>query len=130
MRLVLATIAILAAVSSIALFGSVRALSAGSRPAQFRIVTTVRGPTNCAVRVTWPQTNEFRFSSSGEAVVEVPALPGSCSWVCFGITVTDGSPYNRKVIEVLRGDRVVQRLSLRQMGRLPTNLSGAKRLSF
>jgi hypothetical protein len=81
------------------------------------------------LRVVWPHTNSFPVSGSGEALVDIPALPRGCSLVCLGIKLQDGSPYNRKGIEVVRDDRVVCRLSLRQIERLPADSAGRRRLA-
>jgi len=123
-------VAILEAVALAAFFGTIYAMQKGSPPKQSRVLVINDQPTNFMVRVVSPRTNEFIVSKSGETLVDVPALPHGCSLVCLGITLSDGSPYNRKVIEVLRDGRIVRRLSLRQMERLPTDASGAKGLAL
>jgi hypothetical protein len=123
-------VAVALALAAAYVFGTALVMSTRSPPVQYRIVVISKQPTNCTIRVTWPHTNEFHVSSSGEALVDVPALPGGCSQVCLGIKLSDGSQYGRKVIELVRDDRVVRRLSLRQMERLPEDASGRRKISL
>jgi hypothetical protein len=130
MRAVLATVAVFVGVAAALLFGTVRAMDKGSPPAQYRIKIGADQPTNCTIRVTWPHTKEFSFSTSGEAVVDVPALPHGCSYVCLGIRLCDGSPYSRKIIQLVRGGQIVRHMSLREVDELPADASGTRRLSL
>jgi len=130
MRSVLIVLASLAAVALVAFFGTIQAMEKGTPPMQYRVVLP-RSSTNYGIRTTWPVTNEFVISKTGEALIDVPALPrGGCSLVCLGIKLTDASPRSRKVIDVLRDGIVVRRLSLRELDRLPPNRSGARKLDF
>ena len=115
------------AVALVAMFGTIQAMEKGSPAAQYK-VHVAGTSTNCAIRVTWPITNEFSVSKTGEAVIDVPALPHGCGLVCLGIRLTDGSPRSQKIIDVLQGGSVVRRLSLRELDRLPLDNSGARKL--
>jgi len=128
MRLALILVT-LAAVALIALFGMIQAMEIGSPPMQYRVVLS-GSSTNYGIRVTWPITNEFALSKTGEAVIEIPALRGGCSLICLGIKLTDGSPRSRKVIDMLRGRSVIRRLSLRELDRLPSDSSGARKMEL
>src|SRR5262249_1638728 len=114
-------LAVVAGIAAVAFFGTVRAMEKGSPAVQYPLIIVTDRPTNCLVRVLWPGTNTFSISANGEALVDIPALPRGCSLVCLGVKLQDGSPYNWKVVEVLRGGRVVRRLSLRQIDRLPAD---------
>jgi hypothetical protein len=129
MRPALIVLAMLVAVALVAMFGTIQAMETGTPPMQYRVVLT--GPsTNYGIRLTWPVTNEFVVSRSGEAVIDIPALPHGCSLICLGVKLTDGSPRSRKVVDVLRDRSVVRRLSLRELDRLPPDSSGARKLEL
>jgi hypothetical protein len=128
MRSVLIIVAILGA-AVIALFGTIQAMEKGSPPLQYRLLLS-GSATNYEIRVTWPITNEFAVSKTGEAVIDVPALPHGCSLICLGVKLTDGSPRTRNVIDVVRSGNVVRRLSLRDLDRLPADASGARKLEL
>src|SRR5438105_10046400 len=107
MRAAFTVLAILVAVALVAMFGTIQAMEKGSPPMQYRVILP-GSSTTYGIRVTWPITNEFTVSKTGEAVIEVPALPHGCSLICLGVKLTDGSPRSRKVIDVLRGGSVVE----------------------
>ena len=68
--------------------------------------------------------SETAVAAGGRVVVEVPAFRG-CSTYLFGfIKIREGHPERVRVIEVLRDGRVVRRLSLRALHRLPLDASG------
>jgi hypothetical protein len=131
MRAILTILAILVAVIATLFFGTNYAMERGSLPAQYRIMLSSDSPTNCVIRVTWwTRTNEFFVSKDGEVLVDVPALPHGCSLVCLGIRLSDISPRNKQIIDVVRDGRIVRRLSLRQLEQLPSDASGTRRLSL
>ena len=128
MRAALTMLVVFASVGFVLLLGTVRAMEKGSPPLQYRLVLSPSRTNGCTVRVTWPRAKEFTMSANGEVVVEVPPLPRACSLVCWGVTLQDGSPYSRKIIEVLSDGRVVRQLSLRQLEQLQSDRRGARRL--
>jgi hypothetical protein len=130
MRAALAMMGVAVAVAVTAHFGIIWAMEKGSPAVQYRVFIATEGPTNYVIRVVWPHTNTFSISTDGEGLIDIPALPRGCSLVCLGMKLQDGSPYNWKVIEVLRDGRVVRRLSLRQIDRLPADTSGRRTLSL
>jgi type II secretory pathway pseudopilin PulG len=129
MRVVLIVVGILVAVALVAMFGTIQAMEKGSPAMQYKVMLS-GATTNYALRVTWPTTNEFPVSKTGETVIDVPALPHGCSLICLGIKLTDGSPRRRKVIDVLKGGSVVRRLSLSELDRLPPDSSGTRKLEL
>ena len=123
------TLLLLAAASAFFLMcGTIRALPKNNLPAQYRLALGAGKAGAYAIRVVSSQTNEFPISPTGEVTIAVPALGRSCSLVCWGITLQDGSPFNRKVFELVRDGHVVRRLSLRQLEALPLDSSGARKL--
>src|SRR6266568_3842555 len=95
----------LVTVTALALFGTVRALPKYNIPAQYRLSVVGAKPGSYFVRVIGSDTNEFPILESGGVTIDVPRLPRSCSWVWFGLTISDGSPINLKAIQVLRDGR-------------------------
>lgn len=124
----LITFSVFIAVAALVLFGTVRALPKYNIPAQYRLLVLGSTPGSCVVRVIGSQTNEFPVAQSGEVTIDVPRLPRSCSWVWFGLTISDGSPSSLKAIHVLRDGRVVRQLSLRQIERLPLDATGTRQV--
>jgi hypothetical protein len=127
MRRLLLMLALLALAAVVACFGTIFAMEKGTLPAQYRLHLSTSA-TNYTVRVTWITTNEFPVSNTGDAVIDIPALPHSCSLVCLGVKLTDNSLRSRKIVEILRDGRVVQRLSVRELDRLVSEGSGTVRL--
>jgi hypothetical protein len=123
MRAALIMLALLAVVAGAACFGTIQAMEKGTRPRHYSLHFTASG-TNCVVRVTWPATNTFLISQAGAAIIDIPALPRGCSLICLGVKLRDGSSRSRKVVDVVRGDRVVRRLSVQELDDLSAKGSG------
>ena len=71
-RPILIIVVMLALVGLVAMFGTIQAMEKGNPPMQYRVLLS--GATNCGVRVTWPVTNEFKVSKTGEAFIDIPGL--------------------------------------------------------
>ena len=64
----------------------------------------------------------MRCSERRRATVHVPAMGPGCSSHLFGvIQVYDKSPVAWRVVHVVRDDKIVRRLSLKQVSRLPVD---------
>ena len=129
MRPALIMLALLAVAAGVAFFGTIQALEKGTRPRQYSLHLRASG-TNYVVRVTWPATNEFPISQTGNAIIDIPALPRGCSLICLGVKLREGSSRSRKVVDVVRGDRVVRRLSVQELDDLSAKGSGTVRLDL
>jgi hypothetical protein len=67
----------------------------------------------------------FPLDENGRANVAVPQFGMHCQLYLFGVLkVNDYSPYKTREIEVLTGDKVIKRLSLDQLSKLPTDDAG------
>lgn len=65
------------------------------------------------------------MAADGRVVFDVPRLPRGCDVYLFGVIKTsDGSPECNPAIHVLRGDKVLLRLSLQQLAQLPLDAEG------
>jgi hypothetical protein len=105
------------------LTGCVYALRAYNTPSQQKLLVQTAAPTNCAVRVADAET--FAVGADGRVVFDVPRLPRGCDVHLFGfIKVGDGSPESVPAIHVLREGRVVRKLSLKKLGKLPLDKEG------
>ena len=91
-----------------------------------RLRLSVSSPERYRVRVaTHSTTNEFAVTGSGRATVHVPAMGPGCSSHLFGvIQVYDKSPAAWRVVHILQDDKIVRRLSLKQVSRLPVDDDG------
>jgi hypothetical protein len=64
-------------------------------------------------------------AADGRVIVDVPRLQRGCDTYLFDIIkIADGSPYNLRVIQLKRSDRVVSKLSLNDIGKLPLDEEG------
>jgi hypothetical protein len=114
---------ILSFVPLLLLTGCVLALRPYNTPSQQKLDVRTSTPTNCAVRVADAQT--FPVAADGRVTFDVPRLPRGCDTYLFGvIKIGDGSPENVRAIHVLRDGKIVRKLSLTQVGRLPADADG------
>ena len=64
-------------------------------------------------------------SADGRVIVDVPRLERGCVTYLFGVVkVREESPYNVRAIGVYRGNQVVRKLSLNDIGKLPSDSEG------
>jgi hypothetical protein len=112
------------------IFGTVMALPKYNHPATYRLAVVTEPSHNYVVRVIGSEAADFAVAQDGRVTIDVPRLPRSCSWVCLGITIRDGSPYNSKAIQVLRDGKIVRRLSLRQLERLHMDEAGVRKMAL
>ena len=111
-------------------FGTALALPKYNTPAAYRLAIATESSHHYAVRVIGSEVADFSVAQDGIVTIDVPRLPRSCSWVCLGITIRDGSPYNSKAIQVLRDGKVLRRLSLRQLERMRLEESGVRKIAL
>jgi len=103
--------------------GCVQVLRPYNTPSQQKLDIQTSSPANCVVRVAGAQT--FPVAADGRVTFDVPRLPRGCDTYLFGVVkIGDGSPENVRVIHVLRDGKVVCKLSLTQLGRLPVDAEG------
>lgn len=105
------------------LTGCVLALRPYNTPSQQKLHVQTSTPTNCVVRVA--DARIFPVAADGSVTFDVPRLARGCDTYLFGLfKIGDGSPENVRAIHVLRGGRIVRKLSLIQLGRLPVDAEG------
>jgi hypothetical protein len=105
------------------LTGCVYALHPGNPPSQQKLSLQTTSPTNYTVRVAG--TNDFPVAADGRVQFNVPTLPRGCDTRLFGfIKLSDGSPERVPAIHVLKDEKIVRKLSLEKLEKLPVNAEG------
>ena len=115
-------------IASVLFFGTALTLPKYNDPETYYLAIVAEPSHDYVVRIIGPAVADFPVSQDGRVTINVPQLPRSCSWICWGITIRDGSPYKRKAVHVLRDGKVVRRLSLAQLEQLPLDESGSRKL--
>jgi hypothetical protein len=89
-------------------------------------------PVSYAVQVAaQTSTNLFAVPPDGHVTIAVPGMGPGCTSYLFGLRglpVNDQSPYNWRIIHVVREAEIVRSLSLKQVGRLPKDQDGYRLL--
>jgi len=103
--------------------GCVLALRPYNTPSEQKLHIQTAVVANLVVRVA--DTSRFPVSGDGRVVFDVPRLQRGCDAYLFGfIKVRDGSPETVSAIHVLRDERVVRKLSLQELAKLPVDAEG------
>jgi hypothetical protein len=110
--------------ASALLAGCVLALPAYNEPSHQRIAVDTPSPEQYAVRIDVEGATAIQVPATGRLVVDVPRLPRECSRYFLGIKVSDGNPDARKAIHFLRDGKIVRKLSLADLARLPIDPEG------
>jgi hypothetical protein len=92
-------------------------------PVQMRVASSQ--PQQHVVRVTRGEQADFPVAPDGAVTFTVPGGYSDCSVYLFGVVeVSDGSGEGVPVVELRRDERVVRKLSLRQIAKLPADEAG------
>jgi hypothetical protein len=84
-------------------------------------------PENYVVRLD--ESPNYPVASDGRVSFEVPPLPRGCAVYLFGVVkVADHKSEDIRAIHILKGERVVHRLSLNQISKLPVGADKAHEL--
>jgi hypothetical protein len=103
--------------------GCVHALRPYNTPSQQKLHVRAASPTNCVVRVA--DEESFPVAADGRVTFHVPCLPRGCDTYVFGVVkISDGSPEKVPAIHVLRDGKIVRKLSLAKLGKLPVDAEG------
>ena len=105
------------------LSGCVYALHKSNTPGTEKIRLVVAPGSQYAIRIE--NHGETAVPADGTLDLIVPRLPGSCSVYLFGlIKIRDGDPESLRIIQVLREGKIVRRLSLHVLQKLPADKDG------
>jgi hypothetical protein len=77
------------------------------------------------VLVGLERPTDYPVSADGCVEFTVPRFSNGCDVYVFGVIKTrDGSAESVRIVELRRSERVVRRLSLSQIAKLPTDAAG------
>lgn len=101
--------------------GCVLALQPSNAPSQEKLRIVSGSPGDYVFRV---KDAEFPVASDGRVVVDVPRME-SCNMYLFGVLkVKDGSSGILKELKLIHSERVIRKLSLTDIGKLPLDAEG------
>src|SRR5438874_1896203 len=109
---------------SFSLSGCVYALRVASPPADVKLRLQSPHPKQHSLRVTLTQQADYQVASDGRVEFTVPSFRNGCDVYFFGVKTRDGSAESVRVIEVSNQERVVRKLSLAGVARLPRDEAG------
>jgi len=105
--------------------GCVYALHVSSLPTDVKLRVQASQPQQHAVRVALEQSSDYPVAADGRVEFTVPRFSHGCDVYVFGVIKTrDGSAESVRIVELRRAGRVVRRLSLSQIAKLPTDEAG------
>jgi hypothetical protein len=82
-------------------------------------------PREHAVRAALDHPVDYPVAPDGRVEFAVPGFSNGCDVYVFGVIKTrDGAAESARVVEVRRAERVVRRLSLAQIAKLPIDEAG------
>lgn len=95
-------------------------------PSQEKLQIQTVAATNYTIQIVGAdKTETFSPAADGRVTLDVPRLPRGCDVHLFGlIKIEDGGPENVSAIHVLRGDKVVRKLSLTKLRKLSADAEG------
>lgn len=95
-------------------------------PSRQHLILISKFPERYIARVKAADGAEFPVASDGRVTIDVPRLPRGCSVYLFDrIRISRGAkPLSTKSVEVLGSGKVVARLSLEEIAKLPSDDSG------
>jgi len=109
--------------------GCVYALAVQNPEHRVKMKIGAQSPTDYCVVVAEDQLRPFCFDESGQVEFTVPPLETGCRVYFLGILkVADHSAAGRRAMCVYRNKRLVARLSLRDIERLPIDSDGYRLL--
>ena len=108
---------------ALVLAGCVRALRPYNQPSKEKLRLDSPNAWEYAVQVA--DQPSLAVPADGRVVVDVPRLERGCATYLFGVVkVSDSSPCDLKAIQLKKGGRVVARLSLHDLEKLPVDEQG------
>ncbi len=104
--------------------GCVLALPGYNEPFEERLAIIAPDPGTYEVALDGSEVPAKRVPPDGKTVLYFPVLPRHCSTFLLGIKIKDRSVEQRKLILFMREGRVVRRLSVNKLRRLPIDPEG------
>jgi len=108
---------------SILINGCVYALRPSNLPSQQKLCLQAAAPKQYSIQVA--DKFEYPVPSDGRVIVEIPPLERGCATYLFGIIkVSDRSPQDVRAVNLKREGRIIKKLSLNDLAKLPTDGEG------
>ncbi len=105
--------------------GCVYALHMSSDPTKVKLRVQSSQPQQHTVRVALDEPVDYPVAADGRVEFVVPRFSHGCDVYVLGfIKARDGSAENVRVVDVRRGKRVLRKLSLTQIAKLPKDDTG------
>ena len=105
--------------------GCVYALHVSSEPTQVKVRVQSSQPQEHMVRVALDDPVDYPVAADGRVEFTVPRFSHGCDVYVLGLIKTrDGSAESVRVVEVRRAERVLRKLSLSQLAKLPKDDGG------
>jgi hypothetical protein len=120
------TVALLLSLFAAALLtnGCVLALPGYNDPFNEKLRVVGDAPSQFDVSIEGSDLGQLAVPEDGRLLLEFPVLPRECSTYFLGIRVEDRSVTGRKLIHISRDGRVVKKLSVNKLRKLPVDASG------
>jgi hypothetical protein len=114
------------------LTGCAYSLHPYTRPTDVKLRVQSARPGSYVVRVTATEpASDYSVMPEGRVAFTVPSFRRGCSTYLFDVVkIGDATPERIRVIEVRRGQRVVRKLSLSQIAKLPEDEAGYRIVKF
>lgn len=106
------------------LAGCALALPGYNEPFDEKLAVLSSSPQVVEIRIAGSQQESTRVPTDGRVVLHFPVLPRECSTYLLGVRVKDRSVEARKIVEFVRDGRVIRRMSVRDLRRLPVDQAG------
>lgn len=97
-------------------------------PFSEKMVVLAKDPSAFSVQIEDGGQGSLPVAEDGRLILEFPVLPRECSTYLLGVRLKDRSVEARKIIHIVRDGRVVKKLSVNQLRRLPPDEQGFHRV--
>jgi len=115
-------------IAASAVGGCVIALPTYNRPFDERVAIVAAEPSSYQIVIEGSRDETIVVPADGRTVVHFPVLPRECSTFFLGIRVDDRRVEARKIISIVRGGRLVKKLSVNRLRKLPVDSDGYHRV--
>lgn len=108
--------------------GCVLVLPGYNTPFSEKMVVLAKDPSAFSVQIEDGGQGSLPVAEDGRLILEFPVLPRECSTYLLGVRLKERSVEARKIIHIVRDGRVVKKLSVNRLRRLPPDEQGFHRV--
>jgi len=121
--------AVASACLTLASIGCSYALPVASPPSQERVRVMAASPERYTLRLNSSRSQDFPVPPDGKVTLAVPPFNRGCTVRFLGIKTGDGyDPLKEWTVTVKAANKTINRLTLRQVAKLPTDAEGFRLL--